>query len=203
MSGEAAFRRIAADIGRRIAAREWTPGQALPSRAKLAQEYYVHEQTVRLAYDHLRRSGILDGEKGRHVTVAHPPAMRTLTDVDAEWPYGSETTDARPQPATEELASRLEVPLGATLQHRSVECLEPGGRSAMLVLSWWRSRRRLHASFVAELGVARLREEQAHALGLLVDTVAYRVMRTRLDAHGAPVETADLILPMDRWTIRL
>ncbi|MGW2595440.1 GntR family transcriptional regulator [Streptomyces sp. NPDC001515] len=203
MSGEAAFRRIAADIRRRIAAKEWVPGQALPSRAMMARQYHVHEQTVRLAYNELRRGGILDGQKGRHVTVAHPPAMRTLTDVDAEWPYPTETTDTRPRRATDDLAERLGVAPGSMLQHSTVECLEPGGRSAMLVLSWWRGQRRPHTSFAAELGVTKLGEEHAHALGLLVDTVAYRVVRTRLDVHGAPVETADLILPVDRWTIRL
>jgi len=203
MSGEAEFRRIAADIRRRIQEGTWAPGQGLPSRAAMASEYHVHEQTIRLAYDLLRRSALLDGERRKGVYVAHPPAMRTLTDVDADWPYGSEKTDTRSQAATDDLAGRLDVPVGALLHHEAIECLEPGGRSAMLVSSWWRGRRRPHVSATAELGVALLTEVQAHALGLLVDSLAYRVTRTRLDPHGAPVETADLILPLDRWTIRL
>jgi GntR family transcriptional regulator len=203
MSGEAEHRRIAADIRRRIGKGEWTAGQWLPSRAAMASEYHVHEQTIRLAYDLLRRSGLLDGERRKGVYVAHPPAMRTLTDVDADWPYSSEKTDTRPQAATADLGERLDVSPGVLLQHETIECLEPGGRSAMLVSSWWRRRRRPHVSFVAELGVVSLAEAQAHALGLLVDSLAYRVTRTRLDPHGAPVETADLILPLDRWTIRL
>jgi DNA-binding GntR family transcriptional regulator len=73
----------------------------------------------------------------------------------------------------------------------------------MLISSWWRGQRRPHASYAAELGVVSLAEEQAHALGLLVDTLAYRVVRTRFDVQGRPLETADLILPMDRWLIRL
>lgn len=73
----------------------------------------------------------------------------------------------------------------------------------MLVSSWWRGPRRPHASYAAELGVVALDVGQAHALGLLVDTLAYRVVRTRFDRHGRPLETADLILPMDRWLIRL
>lgn len=199
----ARYRRIAADIQRRIAAGEWRPGQDLPSRAELAAELGVHPQTVRLAYVHLRRTGVLAGDKRRAVYVAHPPAMRTLTDVDAEWPFSSETTDTRPRAATEELAERLGVQVGATLKHETVECLDPGGRSAMLVSSWWRGRRQSHVSFSAELGVASLTEEQAHALGLLVDAVAFRVVRTRFDRQGRPLESADLILPMDRWLIRL
>jgi GntR family transcriptional regulator len=200
---EARHRRIAADIRRRIAAGEWRPGQDLPSRAELAAELGVHPQTVRLAYVLLRRAGVLEGEERRAVYVAHPPAMRTLTDADAEWPYSSETTDTRPRPATMELAERLDVPVGALLRHETVERLDPGGRSAMLVSSWWRGQRRPHVSYAAELGVVTLTAEQAHALGLLVDAVAFRVVRTRFDHDGRPLETADLILPMDRWLIRL
>ncbi len=200
---EARYRRIAADIRRRITAGEWRPGESLPSRAELAAELGVHPQTVRLAYVLLRRAGVLEGEERRAVYVAHPPAMRTLTDADADWPFSSETTDTRPRAATVELAERLGVHEGAMLRHETVECLDPGGRSAMLVSSWWRGQRRPHASYAAELGVTSLTEEQAHALGLLVDTVAFRVVRTRFDVHRRPLETADLILPMDRWLVRL
>ncbi|MFE7899151.1 hypothetical protein ACFU3E_16810 [Streptomyces sp. NPDC057424] len=129
--------------------------------------------------------------------------MRTLTDADAPWPFSSETTDTRPRPASVELAERLGVHEGATLRHETVECLDPGGRSAMLVSSWWRGQRRPHASYSAELGCVELDEGQAHALGLLVDATAFRVVRTRFDHAGRPLETADLILPMDRWLIRL
>ena len=199
----ARHRRIAADIRRRIAAGEWRPGEALPSRAELAAELGVHPQTVRLAYVLLRRTGVLEGEERKAVYVAHPPAMRTLTDADAPWPFSSETTDTRPRPATVELAGRLGVRVGVSLRHETVECLDPGGRSAMLVSSWWRGQRRPHVSYMAELGCVELGEEQAHALGLLVDAVAFRVVRTRFDHEGRPLETADLILPMDRWLIRL
>lgn len=200
---EARFRRIAATIRQRIDAGEWQPGEPLPSRAELASELGVHPQTVRLAYVLLRRTGILEGEERKAVYVAHPPAMRTLTDADAPWPFASETTDTRPRPASVELAERLDVRPGAMLRHESLECLDPGGRSAMLVSSWWRGQRRPHTSFTAELGVLELPEEQAHALGLLVDTLAFRVVRTRFDHEGRPLETADLVLPMDRWLIRL
>ena len=199
----ARYRRIADDIRRRITDGEWHVGEPLPSRRVMAGEYGVHHETVNLAYTLLRRTGVLEGEERKQVVVAHPPAVRTLTDVDAVWPYSSETTDTRPRPATEELAERLGVAPRTVLQHETVECLDPGGRSAMLVISWWRGHRRPHAAFTAELGTVPLGADQAHALGLLVDTPAFRVMRTRLDVHGTPVETADLILPMDRWRIRL
>lgn len=200
---QARFRRIAADIRRRIEAGEWSVGEDLPSRAAMAAEYGVHPQTMRLAHQLLRREGALEGEERRAVYVAHPPAMRTLTDADADWPYTSETTDTRSCSATVDLAQRLGVDVGSTLRHETMECLDPGGRSAMLVSSWWRGRRRPHSSFTAEVGSVALAEEQAHALGLLVDAVAFRVVRTRFDHDRRPLETADLVLPMDRWLIRL
>ena len=203
MAEGARYRRIAADIQRRIAAGEWVPGQDLPSRAELAAELGVNPQTVRLAYVLLRRTGVLTGEERRAGYVAHPPAMRTLTNADADWPFASETTDTRPRPATEELAERLGVNVGAALRHETVECMDPDNRSALLVSTWWRGRRVPHASYTAELGCIELSEDQAHALGLLVDAVAFRVVRTRFDQYGRPLETADLILPMDRWLIRL
>lgn len=63
--------------------------------------------------------------------------------------------------------------------------------------------RRPHASYVVELGLVPLSADQAHALGLLVDTVAYRLARTRFDDAGDPLETSDLILPVDRWLVRV
>lgn len=203
MPVEAAHRRIAADIRRRIHAGEWGVGEPLPSRTDMAAAYRVHPQTMRLSYALLRRTGVLDGEERKRVTVAHPPAMRTLTDADAAWPHSSETTDTRPRPATPELAERLGVRVGAVLHHETVECLDPGGHSAMIVSSWWRGQRRLHDSCVVEVGTTHLSVDQAHALGLLVDTAAFRLVRTRLNIAGVPLETADLILPMDRWLIRL
>ncbi|WP_076972099.1 UTRA domain-containing protein [Streptomyces sparsogenes] len=72
----------------------------------------------------------------------------------------------------------------------------------MLIISWWRGRRRKHSSAIFEVDAVQLDAGQAQALRLPMDTVAYRLVRTRLDAAGRPVETSDLILPMDRWVLR-
>lgn len=200
---EAAHRRVAADLAQQIAAGLWAPGDQLPSRASVARHYGVHEQTVRLAMTLLRSRGLIEGEQRTRLRVAHPPVMRTLIRPDADWPHQTETTESSPCRATDQLAERLGVQLDITLQHQVTECMDPGGRSAMLVSSWWRGRRQPHHSYVVELGVIALDADQAHALGLTIDTPAYWLVRTRLNAAGRAVETADLILPMDRWTIRL
>ena len=200
---EAAHRRVAADIADEISAGLWTPGDQLPSRAALARHYGVHEQTVRLAMVLLRSRGLIEGEQRNRLRVAHPPVMRALIAPDRDWPYQSELIASGTWRAGEQLAERLNVEPGTALQHEVRECLDPGGRSAFLVCTWWQGRRRSHSTYVAEVEVMQLDEDQAHALGLTVDTAAYRIVRTRIDDAGRPVETADLILPMDRWTIRL
>ncbi|MFE9064968.1 GntR family transcriptional regulator [Streptomyces violaceusniger] len=200
---EARHRRIAADIERRIAAGEWRPGGQLPSRVDLAIEYDVHEQTVRLAVALLRRQGILEGKARRRLAVAYPPAVRTLTDPDGDWPYGREVIDAGTCRASSDLAARLDIPVRVTARWETLECWDPGGRSAMLVTSWWRGRRRHHASAVFEVGTVRLDARQAQAFRLPMDTVALLVQRTRLGAGGLPVEVADLVLPADRWQLRM
>lgn len=202
MTEQVVHRRIAAAIEARIAQGHWQPGDQIPSRSALATEYGVHEQTIRLAVTLLRRAGVLEGEQRRRLFVAYPPAVRALVDPDAPWPHGSEVTDSGTVRATPDLAARLDLPAGTPLQREVRECWDPGGRSAMLITSWWPGQPRAHRTAIIEVGVTRLGETEAHALRLTVDELAYRVARTRLDDEGRPTETADLILPMDRWLVR-
>lgn len=202
MAQRAVHRRIAADIQARITDGHWQPGDQLPSRVQLAADYGVHPQTIRLAVTLLRQQGVLEGTPRRRLYVAYPPAVRALTDPDAPWPHGSDTLSSRRIKAASSLAARLDVRPGAALHEETQECWDPGGKSAMLITTWWRGRRQEHVSTVVEVDTVRLDEAQAHALGLTVDAVAYRLVRTRLNDEGCPVETADLILPMDRWRLR-
>ncbi|WP_438479261.1 GntR family transcriptional regulator [Streptomyces asiaticus] len=203
MEERALHRRIADALVCRIQQGEWAAGEQIPSRIDLAAEYGVHEQTIRLAIGLLRRGGALEGEKRRRLYVAYPPAVRTLTDPDGDWPYGCEVIDASSCRASPDLASRLDIPAGVTVRRETLECWDPGGRSALLVTRWWRGRRRRHASAAFEAGTVWLNAQQAEAFRLPMDTVALLVQRTRLDAEGRPVEVADLVLPADRWRLRL
>lgn len=201
----ARHRRIAADIERRIADGEWVPGDRLPSRAALGRHYRVHEQTIRLAMVLLQKRGILESQgERRRVEVAQTAVVRTFTlaDADAPWPHPTDTLPRGRRPATDELARRLAINPGVRLNWETEERADAAGRSSMHVTSWWRGRRREHASFVAIVDAVLVDREQAAALRIPVDTVALRVVRTRLDAAGHPLETADLILPRDRWQVQ-
>lgn len=204
MPRAAQHRRIAATIERRIAAGEWLPGELLPSRAALGKMLGVHEQTVRLALLLLRDRGVIEsrGERLRP-EVAHAPVVRTFSDPDAPWPWSCETTPRGSVLASDEIAERLDVNPGVRLHCETQECADPTGRSAMFVTTWWRGRRRPHASYEAHVDAALIDQSQAEALRLPVGAVALRVVRTRLDVDGNPVETSDLVLPRDRWRVRM
>lgn len=197
-------RRIAAVIERCIAAGEWLPGDQLPSRAELGKRFAVHEQTIRLAVGLLQERGVLESRGERQRTeVAHAPVVRTFTDPDAPWPYMSETTPRGHTTASDDIASRLDINPGVRVNWEAEERADVTGRSSMYVTTWWRGRRRPHVAYRAHVDAVFIDSEQAAALRLRVDTVALRVVRTRLDADGAPVETSDLVLPRDRWRIAL
>lgn len=197
-------RRIAALIERCIAAGEWQPGDQLPSRADLGKRFGVHEQTVRLAVILLQQRGVLESRGQRlRPEVAHAPVVRTFTDPDEPWPHDSETTPRGTTTATDDLAERLDINPGLRLHWETEERADQTGRSSMVVSTWWRGRRRPHASYTAHVDTAALTHDQAEALRLPVDTVALRIVRTRYDDAGRPVETSDLVLPRDRWRIRL
>jgi GntR family transcriptional regulator len=64
------YRRIIADIRRRIASGEWPPGHKLPSTKELAAMYEVNSQsTVRQAIMILTETGELRGHQGLGVFV--------------------------------------------------------------------------------------------------------------------------------------
>jgi GntR family transcriptional regulator len=204
MPDVARHRRIAADIERRIATGEWLPGDQLPSRAVLGHEYRVHEQTIRLAIVLLQRRGVVESQgERRRVEVAHAAVVRdfTLADADVPWPHQTEVAALGRTVASDELALRLDINPGLRLNHEAEERADLAGRSAMYVTTWWRGRRRPHYGYTATVDAVLVNREQAAALRLPVDTVALRVVRTRLDGSGCPVETADLILPRDRWRV--
>lgn len=46
-----------------------------------------------------------------------------------------------------------------------------------------------------------INRDQAHLLGLAAGSQATLIERTHLDATGRPVETADILVPADRWDI--
>lgn len=203
MRMDAQHRRLAADLRRRIEDGTYPPGSVFPSYRQLAVQYEVGLGAAYDAVALLRSEGLLVGRPRTRLAVAYPPAVRTLTDPDAAWPYETGEVESGTCPASAALAARLQVPEGARLRWVREERLDPDGRPAMLLTAWWRGRQRRHVRAVSEVHTHLMAPLEAAALGLAPDTAALLVERTRLDSGGRPVQVSDLVLPADRWRVVL
>jgi GntR family transcriptional regulator len=72
-AGRPAYQQVADELRRRIAAGEFPVGTAIPSTAKLTQEYGVSVTVVRAAVAELRTGGVLAGHAGKGVFVRATP----------------------------------------------------------------------------------------------------------------------------------
>jgi len=198
---EALQQRLAAQLLQRIQDGTYPPGSPFPSYRSIAIEHGAGLGAAYRAVQILRAAGHLEGQPRGRLTVRDAPGVRTLADPDAEWPHGrGETERSRPR-ASGDLALRLRCAPGTQVSCERVELLDPDGRPAMLVTTWWRGRRRSHASVRISVALHRMTADEAYLLGVPTGTLALLVDRTRLDADGVVVEVADLILPADRWTV--
>ncbi|MET9950130.1 GntR family transcriptional regulator [Streptomyces sp. NPDC006339] len=198
---EALQQKLAAQLLQRIQEGVYPAGSVFPSYRSLAAELGAGHGAAYRAVQMLRESGHLEGQPRNRLTVRHPAGVRTLADPDAEWPHGrGEVTRSRPRADTD-LAMRLRCEPGTQVACECAELLDPDGRPAMLVTSWWRGRRRTHASVRISVALHKMTPDEAHLLGLPTGALALLVDRTRLDAAGAVTEVADLVLPADRWTV--
>lgn len=193
--------RLAAQLLQRIHDGAYPPGSGFPSYRSIAQQFGVGEGAAYRAVQMLRAAGHLEGQPRRRLTVRHPAGVRTLADPDAEWPYGrGEIERTRPR-VGDDLALRLDCEPRTQVACERVELLDPDGRPAMLVTSWWRGRRRAHAKVRISVSLHRMTPGEAYLLGVPAGSLALLVDRTRLDDAGAVTEVADLVLPADRWTV--
>jgi GntR family transcriptional regulator len=197
------YQRVVDDVRRRISSGDWPPGHQLPSRRDMTELYGVGEGTIRDAVATLRQAGEIEGTARRRLRVAHPVVVRTLTDIDAPWPQQGDRWLGRRQ-APPGIAERLELAPRTQVYWERTELLDPDGRPSHLLTVWrptespdpW-------ASTTADVSLRALSADEARDLGLIAGLPALLVERDRADSAGRPVEAADLVLPADRWRIRL
>jgi GntR family transcriptional regulator len=200
----APYERVMLVIRERIASGTWRPGQQIPSRTELSRELGISPASVRRALTLLHVAGELDGTARSRLWVAHPPAVRTLLDPDAAWPYPHGDGATGTCRADIDLARRLGVPNRTRLNWRRTECLDPDYKPSHLITAWWSGPHpTTWERCEAEAGLDQMTADEAALLGLPAHTPVWRVQRTRIDFTGQPVETADLLLPTDRWRLRL
>lgn len=76
------YRDIAADLRRRLAEGELTPGRVLPSESELSGSYSASRVTIRKALDELRAEGLIDARQGFGWFVAGPAVRQPLAHLD-------------------------------------------------------------------------------------------------------------------------
>ncbi|MFI1506864.1 GntR family transcriptional regulator [Streptomyces sp. NPDC020597] len=151
MSEQPPYLRIAEALRQQIAEHVWVPGDRLPSRAQIGQEYGVGENVVRRAQELLISQGVLEGQAGSGTYVAEPrQRVRVVRSSAREQPEGSpfssdmkavgrqgsweSRTDAK-VPAPAEIATRLGIADGDLCVRTTYEFLA-NGRPVQLSTSW-------------------------------------------------------------------
>jgi GntR family transcriptional regulator len=124
---EPLYEQIAGRLRAEIRSGRYRPGDRLPSESGLAERFRVSKVTARQAITQLRAEGLVTSRVGYGVFVAEPGPPRRLSDdiLKGEAFYravgrlGLEpniaTTITR-EPATEEVAEALNVPVGAEVR---------------------------------------------------------------------------------------
>lgn len=151
MRDQPPYLRIADVLRERIASNEWTPGDRLPSRAELAQQYGVGDNVIRRAQELLISVGTLEGRAGSGTYVAEPrQRLRIVRSIHREQPGGSPfqadmaalakrgTRDSRTDakvPAPADIAARLGIPEGELCVRTAYEFLADS-KPVQLSTSW-------------------------------------------------------------------
>ncbi|WP_221357628.1 GntR family transcriptional regulator [Streptomyces beigongshangae] len=145
------YLRVADELRRRITEHVWEPGDRLPSRAQIGQEFGVGENVVRRAQELLISQGVLEGRAGSGTYVAEPQQrVRVVRSPAREQSDGSpfradmralgklgdweSRTDAKVL-APADIAARLGIAEGALCVRTSYEFLADS-RPVQLSTSW-------------------------------------------------------------------
>lgn len=202
--GEAPWQRLTAQLRTLIESGEWPPGHRIPSHAQLQQEHDVGRGVVERAVQQLRREGLLEGVRRARPFVAYRPAVRTLVSADADWPERRDARRVESRPLVDgDLAARLSMSPRTRVACLSFEMIDDTGVTVGLCTTWRHGRRRAHASYECEIHPHRVTATEAELTGLTAGAPAFLLQRVRYDAEGRPVEASDLVLPVDRWRLRM
>lgn len=236
------YLQIAADLRAQISARELQPGDALPTTARLGQIYDTSAITVRNAIAVLVREGLVEGVAGGRVRVrdirrmvrhAHGRAMRSAAGPTSPFARDAEASgyaptwehDSAEEPATEEVAARLEIEPGDPVMRTAYRFLADG-HPIQLSTSWEpltitrgtpveRPEEGAAVGVVArfdhigiriddceERVIARVpTPEEADALQLPPGGPGVQMIRRTYFAAGRPVETCDIVVDSAKYEL--
>ncbi|KJS58488.1 GntR family transcriptional regulator [Streptomyces rubellomurinus] len=249
-SGEAAstakakYQQIADDLASQIRTGVLAPGAAIPSEAELMERYGVASGTVRKAVAELRTTQLIETHHGRGSFVrSRPPVQRKSSDrfrrahrlagkaaylAEAEQSGGKPSVNVLfvgPVDAPEEIAERLNVPVGSKVLARKRRYFRDGTptEEATSYLPW-DVVKDIPETFAENPGgggiYARL-EEHGHRLAEFTETVRARLatkaetaalalspgspvihlVRDAITDAGRVVEVCDTVMAADQFVL--
>ncbi|MFD5461443.1 GntR family transcriptional regulator [Kitasatospora sp. NPDC127059] len=249
-SGEAAstakakYQQIADDLASQIRSGVLAPGAAIPSEAELMERYGVASGTVRKAVAELRTTQLIETHHGRGSFVrSRPPVQRKSSDrfrrahrLAGKAAYLAETEQSGGKPsvnvlfvgpvdAPEEIAERLNVPVGSKVLARKRRYFRDGTptEEATSYLPW-DVVKDIPETFAENPGgggiYARL-EEHGHTLAEFTETVRARLatkaetaalalspgspvihlVRDAVTDAGRVVEVCDTVMAADQFVL--
>lgn len=204
-AADAPYLRVAADLRRRIREGDLPPGSPFPSRRALRRHYGVGDTPAGKATALLRADGLVAGAQRNRLVVTHPPAVRTMTDPTAPWPdsaAGERWDDETP--ATDDISRRLGIVVGEIVRVRTTEYLDLDARPSHLrILHTPLDDRPEAATHASEVWMRAAASGEAGLLGVAIGSPLLMVSIDWRDVSGRAVAAEDLVLPGDRWRVRL
>ncbi len=196
----AGWREVRAELGRRIAARDWAPGGRMPNEEDLAEELGCARGTVNRAMRALAEDGIVERRRRAGTRVAVTPVRRAVMRIPvlrreiaaSGRAPGYRLLTREEAPAPEEVAGRLGLAAGAPLLRVDALHLADGA-------PWALERRWVVAGAVPGLALETFEEMSANEwlvrnapltdadLAIAAEAAGARDARALGCAAGAPV----------------
>lgn len=235
------YRRVADDLRRRIAEGALQPGDRLPGRDGLAEQYDVSPSSIVRALRILANEGVVKGRSGDGTYVRERPKLTDLVrhprneQPDSPWRTGAAdvgavgawTSTSSTTTAPADIAERLDIEPGDRVMCTSY-LFTADGEPSMLSNSWEplaitggepillpEDGPLAGAGVVARMtsiGITVVEAEErssarpatpreAEQLGEPVGALLMTIERTYRDDTGRPVETADILIPVARYSL--
>lgn len=221
-------------LAERIKRGEWKPGELIPGEHELQAIHRLSRTTVRQALQELEREGFVTRHRGRGTFVAQPraasepagPRLSIHEHLLAQGIHpGWQVLSLDEQPASPDIAARLQVPIGAPVvnirrvrlgdarplgylsAHVPVEVLGPVDPQQLAAggsLDYLRSKGLLRGSHAERTVTADAASpEEAELLGTTPGAPVLKIHRLTINGDDRPLETCCSTYCGDRFRYRL
>ena len=140
---QTSYRSIQEEVLRRIRARDWQPGQIIPSEVELAAEFSCARATINRALRELAETGILDRRRKAGTRVSLNPVRKATLDIPVTRlevesrgsTYRHKLLETHQVSAPSHVIARMNLPLGQKVLH--LKCLHLADDTPFLYEDRW------------------------------------------------------------------